>query len=117
MEPEARTGRRRFSGYEKTVAIVLIFLAVLSPLYIEKRRRKLVLVDAADSEEQPLNFAFLLPLYFLLVLTVAIVGSGYIDQSFTRFDPYWIHRVGGSSGGIFVIVAVLLLILRSNWFQ
>ncbi|GAB2222981.1 hypothetical protein Droror1_Dr00017114 [Drosera rotundifolia] len=103
----ARRRTRKFSSYNKPAAIVLTFLAILSPIYIDRRR---VPVDPY-SEEQPLNFAILQPL-FLLVLTTAVALSCYIDHGSTRFDPYWIHRFGGSPSGIFLLLALLVLILR-----
>lgn len=93
------------------MAIVLTILAVLSPLYIDHRP-----VSDLELEEQPINFDSWLPL-LLLVLTLAIALSFYFDQSFTRLDPYWIHRVGGSSGGILIILIVLALVLRCKGFM
>ncbi|GFZ15583.1 hypothetical protein Acr_24g0017730 [Actinidia rufa] len=96
----------RFSSYERIVAIGLGVLAVLSPLYIDRR-------PAIDPEldEQPINISCYLPL-LLLVLILAITLLEYLQRSFTRFDPYWIYRVGGSSGGILIILLLLALILK-----
>ncbi|KAH9653128.1 transmembrane protein [Citrus sinensis] len=106
MEPITTYRIRRSSSYGRLVAIILTVLAVFSPLYIDRRRE-----SDLELEEQPINFAFLLPL-LLLVLILAITLSLCFDQSFSRFDPYWIHRVGGSSGGIIIILIILALVLK-----
>lgn len=95
----------RFSSYERLAAIGLSILAVLSPLYIDRRQ-----ASEPEDDEQPINLAFLLPL-LLLVLIVAITLSRCMDRSLIRFDPYWIHRVGGSSVGICVLLLVLASVL------
>ncbi|XP_044472199.1 uncharacterized protein LOC123200884 [Mangifera indica] len=99
-------GSSRYSSCERLVAISLTLLAVLSPLYINHRP-----ASDLELEDQPLNLDAWLPL-LLLLLILAIALSLCLDESFSRFDPYWIHRVGGSSGGIFVILLVLAVILR-----
>ncbi|KAL6295950.1 hypothetical protein ACE6H2_004092 [Prunus campanulata] len=113
MEPGAASRRTsRFSSYERLVAIGLALLAVLSPLYIDRTT-----VDDSELDlEHPINFASWLPLVLILALTLSL----YLDRSFTRFDPYWIHRVGGSSSGITIILMVLALVLKCkasirNW--
>ncbi|KAI4316467.1 hypothetical protein L6164_024445 [Bauhinia variegata] len=106
MEVEASSKRSRFSSYERLAAIGLVVLAVASPLYIDWRAG-----IELEEEEESISFAFLLPV-LLFVLISAIVLSAVLDRSFTRFDRYWIHRVGGSSGGIIVILIVLFLVLR-----
>ncbi|GMH12398.1 hypothetical protein Nepgr_014239 [Nepenthes gracilis] len=107
MEP-ADTTRRigRLSGYGRPAALLLTLLAVISPLYIDQRRAAI----RQESEGQPLNFVSFPPL-LLVVLIMAIAFSCYIGQNYWRFDPYWIHRVGGSSGGIATILMILVLIL------
>ncbi|XP_059455666.1 uncharacterized protein LOC132185881 [Corylus avellana] len=98
---------RRVSSYERLVAIGLTLLAVLSPLYIDRRT-----VNDLELEEQPIiDLVSWLPL-LLLVLILAIILSSYFDRIFTRSDPYWIHRVGGSSAGIILILMVLVLVLK-----
>lgn len=84
----------------------MALLAVISPLYIDRR-------GASDPEldEVAVSFDSWLPL-LLLVLISAIALSLFLDRSLTRFDPYWIHRVGGSSGGILVIILILALVLK-----
>ncbi|XP_015945559.1 uncharacterized protein LOC107470668 [Arachis duranensis] len=106
MEVEGGAFRRgsRVSSYEKLAAIGLVVLAVASPLYIDSK-------PESESEDEPINFAFWLPvLLFLLMLAIAL--STLLDQSFTRFDRNWIHRVGGSSGGIILILTILFLVLK-----
>ena len=80
----------RSSSYERLMAIGLIVLGVVSPLYINRGT-----VSELEPDEQPINFASWLPM-LLLILILAIVLSLYCDRSFTRFDPNWIDRVGGS---------------------
>lgn len=115
MELGATRRTSRFSSYERLVAIGLALLAVLSPLYIDRRT-----VDDSELDlQEPISFAAWLPL-LLLVLILAITLSLYLDRSFTRFDPYWIHRVGGSSSGIMITLMVLALVLKCkasiwNW--
>lgn len=106
MEPITTYRSRRSSSYGRLVAITLTLIAVFSPLYIDRMPER-----DLELEEQPINFASWLPL-LLLVLILAITLSLYFDQSFSRFDPYWIHRVGGSSGGIIAILIILALVLK-----
>ncbi|GAV71101.1 hypothetical protein CFOL_v3_14595 [Cephalotus follicularis] len=108
MEPIAtcRTSSSRSSSYDRLVAIGLILLAVVSPLFVDRR-----LTREPEIDEQPINLASWLPL-LLLVLILAIALSLYLDRCFTKLDPYWIHRVGGSSAGIIVILIVLALVLK-----
>ncbi|XP_021738913.1 uncharacterized protein LOC110705374 [Chenopodium quinoa] len=94
----------RSSSYERLLAIIFTIVAVISPLYIDRRTE-----SELEEEEETFNLAFLLPL-LLLVVILAISVSCYLDQN--RFDPYWIHRVGGSSGGIILILTILLLVLK-----
>ncbi|KAJ4833610.1 hypothetical protein Tsubulata_022458 [Turnera subulata] len=106
MEPKATRRTGRVSSYEKFVAIGLGLLAVLSPLYIDRRP-----VSESELEEQPINLASWVPL-LLLVLVLATALSLFLDRRFSRFDPYWIHRVGGSSSGIVMILVILALVLK-----
>ncbi|KAJ1442840.1 hypothetical protein SESBI_00724 [Sesbania bispinosa] len=106
MEVGASRRGSRFSSYERVAAISLVVLAVASPLYIDRRSE-----SELEDDEQPLNIAFWLPL-LLFVLVLAIALSAFLDRSFTRFDRYWIYRVGGSSGGIVLILIVLFLVLK-----
>ncbi|MED6155944.1 hypothetical protein PIB30_010292 [Stylosanthes scabra] len=95
----------RVSSYEKLAAIGLVVLAVASPLYIDSKP------ESELVEDEPINFAFWFPV-LLFLLMVAIALSTLLDQSFTRFDRNWIHRVGGSSGGIILILTLLFLVLK-----
>ena len=105
------SSRRRVSSYERLVLICLAVLAVASPLYIDRKS-----LSELEDEEESISFAFLLPLLlFLLILVVGI--SACLDRSFTRFDRHWIHRVGGSSGGIVMILILLFLVLKCKSFQ
>ncbi|OMO86477.1 hypothetical protein COLO4_21142 [Corchorus olitorius] len=97
---------RSSSSYERLVAIGLIVLGVLSPLFINKET-----ASEVEPDEQPINFASWLPL-LLLILVLAIALSFYCDRSFTSFDPNWIHRVGGSSAGILLVLLVLAFVLK-----
>lgn len=106
MERGARSRFSRFSSFERVAAITMVVLAVASPLYIDRNPD-----SESEEDEQPINIAFWLPL-LLFVLIVAIALSAFLDRSFTRFDRYWIHRVGGSSAGIVMILTVLFLILK-----
>lgn len=106
MELGDSSKKSRFSSYERVAAISLVVLAVASPLYIDHRPE-----SELEDEEQSLSFAFLLPL-LLFVLIIAIALSAFLDRNFTRFDRHWIHRVGGSSGGIVLILVVLFLVLK-----
>lgn len=88
------------------MAIGLVIVAVASPLFINRRP-----ASEDDDEAEFLNFAAWLPL-LLFMLIFAIAFSPLLDTSFARFDPYWIHRVVGSSGGIIFILVVLALVLK-----
>ncbi|KAH7523882.1 uncharacterized protein LOC107420132 [Ziziphus jujuba] len=105
MEVGATWRTSRFSSFERLVAIGLGLLAVFSPLYINRKEESDPELDGAFS------FDYWLPL-FLLILIMAITVSLYLDRRLTRFDPYWIHRVGGSSGGIIAILMILAIILK-----
>ncbi|XWS26474.1 hypothetical protein CRYUN_Cryun26dG0035600 [Craigia yunnanensis] len=96
----------RSSSYERLPAIGLIVLGVVSPLYINRGT-----VSELEPDEQPINVASWLP-QLLLILILVIALSLYCDRSFTRFDPNWIHRAGGSSAGILLILLVLAFVLK-----
>ena len=98
--------RSRYSSYERLAAISLVVLAIASPLYIDRKP-----TTELEEEEPSISLSSLLPL-LLLVLISVIALSAFLDSSFTRFDRNWIHRVGGSSGGIVVILIFLFLILK-----
>ncbi|XP_073032325.1 uncharacterized protein [Primulina eburnea] len=101
-----RTGRRFSSHDQRLVAIGLTILAVVSPLYIDK-----ISLTEPELDEQPFNLSSYLPL-LLLVLITAIVVSGYWELGCSRLDPYWIHRAGGSSVGIIIVLIILAFILK-----
>ncbi|GKV00053.1 hypothetical protein SLEP1_g12808 [Rubroshorea leprosula] len=107
MESIVTHQRIRSSSFEKLVAIGLTILAVVSPLYVNRQAPAV----EPEEDEQPFNLSSWLPL-LLLVLILAIILSHYLDQSFDRFDPYSIHRVGGSSCGIILILLVLAFVLK-----
>ncbi|KAF8393550.1 hypothetical protein HHK36_021794 [Tetracentron sinense] len=96
----------RPSSNEKLVAIGLAILSVISPLYIDRKPA----IEEEDDDES-ISLTSWLPL-LLMVLIGAIYLSRYLDQSFKKFDPYWIHRVGGSSCGIIMLLMVLALVLK-----
>ncbi|CAL5358643.1 unnamed protein product [Camellia sinensis] len=101
-----RSSSGRFSSYERLVVIGLGLLAVVSPLYIDRRT-----VTEPELDEQPINISSYLPLLlWLLIMVITLLC--YLEQSFIRFDPCWIYRVGGSSVGIVVILMLLALILK-----
>ncbi|KAK7283163.1 hypothetical protein RIF29_12511 [Crotalaria pallida] len=106
MELEANRRGSRFSSYERLAAIGLLLLAVASPLFIDHKPE-----CESEENEQPTDVAFPLPLLLLLLIS-AIAASAFLDRDFTRFDRDWIHRVGGSSAGIVMILAILFLVLR-----
>lgn len=97
----------RFSDHDKrALAIGLAILAILSPLYINRGS-----ISEAELEEEPVDFSSYLPLLQLLLI-MAIAVSGFMERGFTGLDPYWIHRVGGSSAGIVVVLIVLTFVLK-----
>ncbi|XAR57533.1 hypothetical protein NMG60_11025710 [Bertholletia excelsa] len=104
--------RRRLSSssssasYERLAVIGLGLLAVVSPLYIDRR----ALVIGSEIEEQPINISSYLPI-LLLMLILAISISRCLDHGCPEFDPCWIYRVGGSSGGIIFTLLLLAIIL------
>ncbi|WOG81501.1 hypothetical protein DCAR_0100650 [Daucus carota subsp. sativus] len=98
--------RHRRSSTEKLVLISLTFLAILSPLIIDRRE-----AIEPEPEEEPIDISSLGPV-LLVVLIIAVAISCYLDKSLTRFDPYWIYRVGGSSSGIVIVLMVLALVLK-----
>lgn len=97
---------RRHSLSEKLLLLSFAFLAIVSPLFIDRRER-----IELEPDEEPIDISLFLPI-LLLFLIIVIVVSCCLDESFTRFDAYWIFRVGGSSGGILLILMVLALVLK-----
>jgi len=96
------------SATEKLTAITLGLLAVISPLYIDRRGW---FEPEEEEEEDGFGFSALLPVV-LILLIAAINVTCFLDRRFVRFDPYWIHRVGGSSFGIVALLFVLGFVLK-----
>lgn len=115
MDHEATNRRhtRRHSSSEKLLAISLGIIGVISPLLIDKKPQ--TFEDLELEEQRFLSISTYLVLV-LLVLTIVAAFSCYLDHSLTRFDPYWIYRVGGSSGGIIALLLVLTFVLRCRAF-
>lgn len=114
MEQQTSSSRIRFSSSDKLAAIGLALLGVVSPLFIDSRQ-----VIVVEEDDNTIFLASWLPL-LLLILLITITMSRCVDREFTRFDPNWIHRVGGSSVGILATLIVLALILKvkssfRNW--
>ncbi|XP_072988398.1 uncharacterized protein [Typha latifolia] len=97
---------RTTTSTEKLTVIALGLLAVLSPLYIDRKP-----VVEPDDDYQSWSLASWLPV-LLILLIIVINFTCYLDGRFTRFDPYWIHRMGGSSCGIMVCLLILGLVLK-----
>jgi hypothetical protein len=97
-------GRSRST--EKLVCVVVAVLAVLSPLYIDRRPEA-----ERDDEDEDGASALWLP-GLLAVLILAINVTCFMDRRVVRFDPYWIHRVWGSSGGLMAMLLLLGFVLR-----
>ncbi|KAK6118334.1 hypothetical protein DH2020_047905 [Rehmannia glutinosa] len=82
----------RFTSYDQRIlAIGFAILAVLSPLYVDRRSS-----PELELDEEPIDFSSYLPL-LLLILITTIAISGYLERGFTAFDPYWIHRAHETS--------------------
>ncbi|KAI3701787.1 hypothetical protein L6452_27135 [Arctium lappa] len=114
MEPQGTTRRNgRHSSTERLLAISLGLVAVASPLFIDRKPQT---IEELELEEQPLLSISTYLLLVLLLLIIVAVFSCYLDHSLTRFDPYWIYRVGGSSGGIIALLIVLTLVLKCRAF-
>ncbi|KAL8265109.1 hypothetical protein R6Q59_023239 [Mikania micrantha] len=105
---------RRHSSTERLVAISLGLICVISPLFIDK---KSYTIEELELEEQAFLSISTYLVLVLLVLIIVAVFSCYLDHSLTRFDPYWIYRVGGSSGGIIALLVVLTFILRNSIYE
>ncbi|KAL8101527.1 uncharacterized protein LOC141684008 [Apium graveolens] len=105
-EGGATRWRHRRSSSEKLLLLSLTFLAIISPLIIDRREE-----PEPEPEEEPIDFSSFGPV-LLVVLIIAVAISCYLDKSLTRFDPYWIYRVGGSSSGIVIVLVFLALVLK-----
>lgn len=99
-------GRRQYTT-EKVVAVALTLIAVVSPLYVD-RRPAAADIELEDEPTLPTYWLHLL----LAFLIVSIFFSSCLDQTLMRSDPYWVHRVGGSSAGIIALLLLLALVLK-----
>ncbi|XXG44827.1 hypothetical protein AAC387_Pa02g0076 [Persea americana] len=75
---------------KKLAAIALSLLALISPLYIN--RKQLAEPEADDENGSGGSVLWLPRLLFFLIMAINILH--FLDRRFTRFDPHWIHRVG-----------------------
>ncbi|XP_064966922.1 uncharacterized protein LOC135613827 [Musa acuminata AAA Group] len=98
----------RASSTDRLVAIALGLLAVLSPLYVN--RKTTVKPDDEDDGSGAL-LSLWLPLA-LILLVVIINLAWFVERRIVRLDPYWIHRFGGSSCGIMILLLVLGVLLK-----
>ncbi|KAK1308327.1 hypothetical protein QJS10_CPA09g00117 [Acorus calamus] len=97
----------RPSSNERLVAVALMAATVLSPLCIDRIRAP---PEAAETEAQ--QSISVPPVALVLVIAAGIGAASLANQGCARLDPYWIHRVGGSSFGIAAALAVLALVLK-----
>ncbi|KAJ1298558.1 hypothetical protein BS78_01G462600 [Paspalum vaginatum] len=97
----------RSSSTEKLVCFVLAVLAVLSPLYIDRRPAS----ERDDDDDDEGGSALWLPA-LLVALILAINVTCFMDRRVIRFDPYWIHRVWGSSCGLMAMLLLLGFVLK-----
>ncbi|XP_049936260.1 uncharacterized protein LOC116263154 [Nymphaea colorata] len=88
----------------KLMALAFTVLAMLSPLYIDRKPA----IRLEDEESSP---RWLMP-FLLMGLIMAISFTRSLDRRFAKFDPYWIHRIGGSSCGIISLLVMLALVLK-----
>lgn len=93
---------------EKLAATALALLAVISTLYRQEADGRARTWWWELSLVGPVPW---LPL-LLVFLFMAINISYFVDCRFMRFDPCWIHRVGGSSCGIVAILLILAFVLK-----
>ncbi|XP_074581141.1 uncharacterized protein LOC141837670 [Curcuma longa] len=100
---------RTNSSTAKLVVITLALLAVLSPLYMD---RKTEVAEPEDDYRESGGSRPLWLLFVLIILALAISLTCFIDKRIMRFDPYWIHRFGGSSCGIMMLLLVLGFVLK-----
>ncbi|KAI3805319.1 hypothetical protein L1987_27582 [Smallanthus sonchifolius] len=110
---EHQGSSRRHSSTQRLVAISLGLICVISPLFIDKKTQTM---EEYELEEQPFLSISTCLVLVLLILIIVAAFSCYLDHSLTRFDPYWIYRVGGSSGGIIALLVILTFILKCKAF-
>ncbi|KAH7656640.1 hypothetical protein IHE45_18G088000 [Dioscorea alata] len=90
----------------RLAAIVFALLALIRPSFNIGRRTQML-----EDEDGSGSLVSWLPLLLVLVI-LGINVMQFTDKRFMKFDPYWIHRVGGSSFGIAALLLMLALILR-----
>ncbi|CAA7400779.1 unnamed protein product [Spirodela intermedia] len=96
------------SSTDRLVALGLTALAVASPLYVGRSPAG----GEAEEEREEGELSWLLPPLLLVAIVVAIGFASLLDGRRGRFDPYWIHRFGGSSGGILSLLFLLAFVLK-----
>ncbi|EPS66343.1 hypothetical protein M569_08436, partial [Genlisea aurea] len=79
----------------KVLAMGLALVAVVSPLYVDYHNTRRISSS-----------------YVPLLLVVAISVSEYLKREISRFDTNWIHRVGGSSAGLAILLILLTFVLK-----
>lgn len=97
---------------KRFTAITLGVLAVISPLLVDKIRYNATPDDEDDEDERVILASWVILPMLLVSLIVAINFANLFHRSYFRFDPYWIHRVGGSSFGIGLFLFLLAIILK-----
>lgn len=97
---------------KRFTAITLGVLAVASPLFVDKFRYNVTPDDEDDEDEGVILASWLILPMILVSLIIAINFANLFHRSYFRFDPYWIHRVGGSSFGIGLFLFLLAIILN-----
>ncbi|CAA6664233.1 unnamed protein product [Spirodela intermedia] len=85
------------SSTDRLVALGLTALAVASPLYVGRSPAG---GEAEEEREEGSSRGCCRHCCCLL------------DGRRGRFDPYWIHRFGGSSGGILSLLFLLAFVLK-----
>lgn len=102
--------RGRQPSTKKLAAIALSLLALISPLYINKKQ--LIEPEAGEGNGSGGSVLWLRRLLSFLIMAINILH--FLDCRFTRFDPHRIHRDGGSSGGMVAILLILALVLKGK---
>ncbi|RWR71881.1 putative transmembrane protein [Cinnamomum micranthum f. kanehirae] len=102
--------RGRQPSTKKLAVIALSLLALILPLYIN--RKQLIEPEADDGNGSDGSVLWLPRLLIFLIMAINILH--FLDRRFTWFDPHWIHRDGGSSGGMVAILLILALVLKGK---
>ncbi|CAN6465600.1 unnamed protein product [Victoria cruziana] len=92
------------STSRKLMTLAFTVLAMLSPLYVDRK-------PAIRLEEEESSPRWLMP-FLLMGLILAISFSRFLERGFAKFDPNWIHRIGGSSCGIISLLVMLAMVLK-----